>query len=181
MSLIKTFFSMYLNLCTIILTWYWSCLCNIWQTFLCYILFCMFYKQFMCHVIYIVMEFDNDIIFDIMECWNVGMLDLFVLEFSISLLEIYDLVTKFTAKKIHKNFMQNLLRIYILYDFFLLILIRIKFHKTFLYLLPLFLQIQINKYIFNRFWNLAGNYYKNYKFPTKIYLIHFRQNLIKNY
>ena len=29
------------------------------------------------------MEFDNDTIFDIMECWNVGMLDLSVLEFSI--------------------------------------------------------------------------------------------------
>ena len=37
----------------------------------------------MCHLIYIVMEFDNDIIFDIMECWNVGLLDLSVLEFSI--------------------------------------------------------------------------------------------------
>ena len=32
---------------------------------------------------YIVMEFDNHIIFDKMECWNVGRLDLFVLEFSI--------------------------------------------------------------------------------------------------
>jgi len=29
------------------------------------------------------MEFNNDTIFDIMECWNVGMLDLSVLGFSV--------------------------------------------------------------------------------------------------
>jgi len=29
------------------------------------------------------MEFDNDTIFDIVECWKVGLLDLSVLEFSI--------------------------------------------------------------------------------------------------
>jgi len=29
------------------------------------------------------MEFDNDTIFDIVECWKVGLLNLFVLEFSI--------------------------------------------------------------------------------------------------
>jgi len=36
-----------------------------------------------CHLIYIVMKFDNDTIFDIIKCWNVGLLDLSVLEISI--------------------------------------------------------------------------------------------------
>jgi len=47
MFLRKTLFKIYLiNLCTISPSWYWSCLCNIWQIFLWYILFSLFYEQF---------------------------------------------------------------------------------------------------------------------------------------
>jgi len=48
-----------------------------------------------------------------------------------TLLKIYDLFARFVVKKIHKIFLQNFPRIYLLYDFFLPILISSKFHNFF--------------------------------------------------